>query len=191
MLIPVAIAHRIAAGEVTLAYRAWSRPTVRAGGTLVCVAGQLSIDAVDPVDPAAITDEDARAAGAADADALRATLRLGPGRTTYRIALHLLGPDPREALRADADLDAEARADLDRRLDAMDRRAAAGPWTRRYLAAIAAHPAVVSTELAASLGEERQELKVRVRRLKALGLTESLEVGYRLSPRGERYLAGP
>jgi hypothetical protein len=28
-----------------------------------------------------------------------------------------------------------------------------------------------------------------VRKLKALGLTESLEVGYRLSPRGRAYLA--
>jgi hypothetical protein len=191
VLIPIAVLRRIEAGEVTLAFRAWSRPTVRTGGHLTTAIGRLAIDAIDPVDPAAITDAEARAAGAADADALRASLRIGPGRTTYRIALRLDGPDPRLALREDADLDPDARADLDRRLDAMDRRTPSGPWTRRTLGAIAEHPGVVSTELASLLGQERQELKVRIRRLKALGLTESLEVGYRLSPRGERYVAGP
>ena len=35
---------------------------------------------------------------------------------------------------------------------------------------------------------ERLRFKERVRRLKALGLTESLEVGYRLSPRGQAFL---
>ena len=49
---------------------------------------------------------------------------------------------------------------------------------------------MVSTELARDVGEERQAYKLRVRRLKALGLTESLEVGYRLSPRGRAYLRG-
>ena len=48
---------------------------------------------------------------------------------------------------------------------------------------------MVSTELAAAAGQERAYFKLRVRRLKALGLTESLEVGYRLSPRGAAYLA--
>jgi hypothetical protein len=35
---------------------------------------------------------------------------------------------------------------------------------------------------------DRPEFKQRVRRLKALGLTESLQVGYRLSPRGMAFL---
>jgi hypothetical protein len=48
---------------------------------------------------------------------------------------------------------------------------------------------VVSTELAAEAGQDRAYYKLRVRRLKALGLTESLEVGYRLSPRGRAFLA--
>jgi hypothetical protein len=47
----------------------------------------------------------------------------------------------------------------------------------------------VSTELAAEADQERAAYKIRVRRLKALGLTESLERGYRLSPRGSAYLA--
>ena len=65
----------------------------------------------------------------------------------------------------------------------MDR-AADQPWTRSTLRQIQRLPGVVSTELAAEAGQERAAYKLRVRRLKALGLTESLERGYRLSPRG-------
>jgi predicted transcriptional regulator len=35
---------------------------------------------------------------------------------------------------------------------------------------------------------DKVRFKANVRKLKALGLTESLEVGYRLSPRGEAVL---
>ena len=69
----------------------------------------------------------------------------------------------------------------------MDR-AAERPWTRQVLEQIRRHPGVVSTVLAADAGEERPAYKLRVRRLKALGLTESLVTGYRLSPRGAAYL---
>ena len=41
----------------------------------------------------------------------------------------------------------------------------------------------------AQLGRDTQPFKLDVRKLKNLGLTLSLEVGYRLSPRGEAYLA--
>jgi len=63
------------------------------------------------------------------------------------------------------------------------------PWTNSTLRQIQRLPGVVSTQLAAEAGPERRAYKLRVRRLKALGLTESLERGYRLSPRGQAYLA--
>jgi hypothetical protein len=74
------------------------------------------------------------------------------------------------------------------RLDRLDRASSHGPWTRPTLAAIRDSPAVVSTKLAEQLGRERFALKADIRKLKALGLTESLEVGYRLSPLGVDYL---
>ena len=43
-------------------------------------------------------------------------------------------------------------------------------------------------DLAASVGREKPPFKLDVRKLKNLGLTESLPVGYRLSPRGRSYL---
>jgi hypothetical protein len=52
-------------------------------------------------------------------------------------------------------------------------------------------------DLAARLGRQTAEFKRDVRKLKELGLTESLDIGYRLSPRGEavvdagRRAAGP
>jgi hypothetical protein len=49
-------------------------------------------------------------------------------------------------------------------------------------------PATYSGLLANYLGISQAEFKPWVRKLKALGLTESLEVGYRLSPRGEKVL---
>ena len=50
------------------------------------------------------------------------------------------------------------------------------------------HPGEVSTKLAARVDRERFAFKADVRKLKALGLTESLEVGYRLSSLGEAFL---
>jgi hypothetical protein len=53
---------------------------------------------------------------------------------------------------------------------------------------IAEAPGVRAPDLAARVGEEVPRFKRRVRRLKALGLTESLRIGYRLSPRGVAFL---
>ena len=93
-------------------------------------------------------------------------------------------------LAASADLSPADRAELDRRLDRLDRAAAHGPWTRAALAVIAGRPGRRAADLAAWFGRETQPFKTDVRKLKNLGLTESLEVGYRLSPRGEAYLGG-
>lgn len=54
---------------------------------------------------------------------------------------------------------------------------------------IGERPATVSTVLAAQLGMERLPFKQKVRRLKALGLTESCRSATRLSPRGRAVLA--
>ncbi len=56
------------------------------------------------------------------------------------------------------------------------------------LRCLASNPAVRAGDLASELGYEKKWFKNNVRKLKALGLTESLEVGYRLSPRGRAFL---
>jgi hypothetical protein len=189
MLFRAADRPALAAGELTVAFRRWRRPTVKAGGTLQSPVGVLAIETVDVVDPGAITDADARRSGHPDATSVRAALR-GAGET-YRIAFHLVGPDPRIALRADAAVTAETRAAIAARLARLDAASRHGPWTDATLRAIAAAPATRAADLAVRLGrDELQPFKADVRKLKALGLTESLEVGYRLSPRGRAFLHG-
>lgn len=188
MLFNVALHPSIEDGTVTVAFRRWKRPTVVAGGTLLTPVGLLAIDAVDVVDEGDVTEADARAAGSASLDELRAALRSGADRTLYRIRFHRAGDDPRTALRADDDLDAAARRSIDEQLARWDRASASGPWTEPTLRAIATSPGAPSRLLAPELDVDQPTFKRRVRQLKGLGLTESLEVGYRLSPRGRRYL---
>ena len=180
-------------GTITVTFRTWKRAQVKVGGTYRpggVVA--LRVDGVRQVPVSAITDADARAAGEADRAAL--LRRLGsPERDheVWRVDFHVVdAPDPRVALRADDRLDSEAVAALSTRLERLDRASSHGPWTRATLEAIAAQPGVVSTALAEQLGRDRPSFKIDVRKLKALGLTESLEVGYRLSPRGRAFLDG-
>ncbi len=175
----------IEAGEVTLAFRRWRHPTVRAGGTLRTRAGVLAIESVEPVEEDSISEADARRAGAAGRDDLIAQLR--PDGTLYRIKFRLAGPDPRIALRERADLDEEERAAIDARLARLDAASRHGPWTTSVLDLIERRPATRAPELAAELGRETAPFKADVRKLKELGLTESLERGYRLSPRGRAY----
>jgi len=190
VLVSNAVAARIAAGEITVAFRWWRRPTVKAGGTLITQAGQLAIDLVTVIEPGEVTDVDARAAGFESADEALDDLGEPPDRRLHRVRFHLLGDDPRVALRAQASLTAAERATLDKRLDRWDDAGPSGPWTRAILDVIAEHPGVVSTDLAPLVGLDRPTFKRRVRQLKSLGLTESLEVGYRLSPRGRALRAG-
>jgi hypothetical protein len=180
--------RRIASGEITMALRRWRRPTVKAGGILRTRAGVLAIESVDAIEPEQVTDADARRAGRPDRGALLASLR-GEG-TLYRIGFHLAGPDPRIALRERAELSPAERTALGRRLGRLDAASRHGPWTARVLRLIADRPATRAADLAAELGREKAPFKADVRKLKELGLTESLEVGYRLSPRGRAYLGG-
>jgi len=190
MLIQVRFREAIANGEVTLTFRRWKRPQVVAGRTYRTAAGRIAVDAVDTVDPARITQADARRAGFASRAELLAALRGDADLPTYRIRFHGAdGPDPRSVLASAAVLSADEVADIGQRLARLDRASSHGRWTADVLQTIAARPGVRAADLAASFGRETQPFKLDVRKLKNLGLTLSLEVGYRLSPRGEAYLA--
>jgi hypothetical protein len=187
VLIRQAVLAQIREGAVTQQYRRWDRPRVKAGGTLTTAIGVLAIDAVEPVEPTALTAADAQAAGYASVTDLLADTR--PDGVLYRITLHLAGADPRIALRDDDALDETTLTDLTNRLARLDRASALGPWTTATLRTIADRPAVRAGDLADQLGQERLVFKANVRKLKSLGLTESLTIGYRISPRGAAYLA--
>ena len=188
MLIPIVTLHEIAAGRIDLAFRRWSRPTVKTGGTLHTAVGVLRIDAVDAVELASVTDRAARRAGFANRAALLAELDRHRDGQLYRIRLHLDGEDPRIALRESAELTTDDVEGITARLDRLDRASTHGPWTRVTLALIHDRPAVRAPDLAASIGRDTQPFKTDVRKLKNLGLTISLGTGYELSPRGRAYL---
>lgn len=189
MLFKQATLDGIAAGKVTLAFRRWARPTVRAGGTLTTAAGILAIEAVEAIELADISDQDAIRAGFASIEALRRDLR--PEGQLYRIAFHRMGDDPRIALRDAAALDEADVGMLRAALAGLDRSHRAGPWTTVVLGLIAERDGITAAEIAARLGCEKLALKADIRKLKALGLTESLQIGYRLSPRGRALLDWP
>ena len=77
--------------------------------------------------------------------------------------------------------------DVLQRLARMDA-ARDSPWTDRILTLIAANRGARAADLAGRVGRETRLFKADVRKLKELGLTESLDVGYRLSPRGQAIL---
>lgn len=179
----------IADGTVDVTFRRWKRRQARAGRRYRTGAGIIEVDAVDVVEPSAIAEADARRAGYPSVDALVADLRGTPDLPLYRIRFHAApGPDPRSVLAGTDSLDDDEVAEIDRRLDRLDRASRHGPWTAATLALVAEDPRRRAGDLAAAVGREVQPFKVDVRKLKNLGLTLSLEVGYRLSPRGESYL---
>jgi hypothetical protein len=180
----------IADGSVTVTYRRWKRSQAVAGHVYRTAAGAIGVDAVDIVEADSITDADAVRAGYPSADALRSDLR-GPAElAVYRLSFHAVtDPDPRDTLAARDTLSEADVAEIDRRLDRLDRASSYGPWTAATLQAIADRPEVRAPDLAASFGRETAPFKLDVRKLKALGLTLSLRIGYRLSPRGKVYLA--
>jgi hypothetical protein len=119
MLLTSAELDGIRDGRITMAFRSWTRPTVKTGGRLRTAIGELEIVRVEPCELESLTVRDARAAGYGSMSALAASL---------------------------------------------------------------------TATLAKRVGQERDHFKQNVRKLKELGLTESLEIGYRLSPGGRAYL---
>jgi hypothetical protein len=187
VLINQATAQGIADGSVTLAFRRWDRPRVRPGGTQRTVAGVVRFDSVEEVDPASLTEDDAARAGVRSLAALLRLLDRRDGAHVYRMEVCLAGADPRVALREQAELSDDDRRSIDERLDRWDA-ARSAPWTREILRLVAENPGRRAPDLAASLGRETLPFKLDVRKLKELGLTHSLQVGYEISPRGRAYL---
>jgi hypothetical protein len=192
------IAEAIRAGTVMQAFRRWDVPRVKVGGTQLTSAGVVRFDACTEVpDLSRLTERDAERAGAKDLAALQKSLmpttrkptaRAGRGGDkVYRVCLSWVAEDPRIALRGKTP-DPEELTETARRLSRLDARPT-GAWTRQVLEWIRANPRIVSKELAAQRGVELLPMKADIRKLKALGLTISHDVGYELSPRGAAYLA--
>ena len=201
MLLTLKVLHQIQASQIDLVFRRWQKPTVKPGGRLRTAIGELTIETVTIVDPISISDEEARRAGFESGDAVRHDLfrertatgaRARVARPTdasviYRVEVRYAGVDGRASLRDTLLSDAEMTSTL-ARLSAMDARCPRGPWTSRTLGLLETWPGRRAPELAELENRETLAFKADVRKLKELALTESLTVGYRLSPRGEQTL---
>jgi hypothetical protein len=179
----------IRAGTITVVFRRWRRRQVTAGNVYRTAAGRIIVESINEVSPARIRRVDALAAGYRTVAEAVADLRGDPTDPVYLLRLRYVDePDPRTLLAEDAELSTSDVEEITRRLARYDATSTRGPWTGETLDIIRRRPATRAGDLADELGRDRLPFKVDVRKLKGLGLTVSLEKGYRLSPRGEAYL---
>lgn len=179
----------LVAGDVRLTFRRWAKPHVKPGGRYRChPIGVLVVDAVSRVPAGEVGLADARLAGFASVAELLEYAASGPagpltGATVlWRVELHHGGDGDRVDIALDEALSAEDLAAVRARLERW------GDWPLPTMRLIAKHPRVAASKLAAKLGRETLPFKVDVRKLKKLGLTQSFEVGYEVSPRGQAFL---
>ncbi len=188
MLIKRNILDKILAGEIDLAFRRWKRPTVKTGGRLRTAVGELRIIDVSQVDIGSVSADDVARAGYISRDDLEADLADRPDAELYRISLRFDGQDARVPLRENDNLTDQECSALLEKLARLDRKFDRGAFSVAVLKLIEEQPAVAAFEIAHQVGLEKQVFKQHVRKLKEHGLTESLTVGYRLSPRGKSFL---
>ena len=170
-------------GTLDLAFRRWDRPRVVVGTRMRTTVGLVEVTSVEPVAASRLTAADAKRAGAASLAALRRGLADRPERTVYRVGLRFAGDDPRVALRK-AEPTSTSWTRSARRWSGSIGRRRSGPGPPQTLRLIDESPATLAPELAAGVGRDTPSFKRDVRKLKELGLTESLDIGYRLAPRG-------
>ena len=181
--------ERIRSGEITCTVRIWQRPHVKVGGRYSLGGGAIVVDEVHETRLDDITAALARRCGFPSLVDLVKTAKHGAGERVFVIDFHYDGKTGARPRPETGAVSAEELAELVQHLAAMDRRSKVGEWTLATLRAIEARPGVLAAKLARSLGRPRDEFKRDVRKLKTLGLTFSLEIGYRLTPTGEALLA--
>src|SRR4029078_150994 len=179
----------IKSGKISLIFRRWKKAGVKKGGTQMTQLGVVGIDDVKVVTEDKITAADAKKAGFKSRDELLSDL-YDRDEDIYKIKVHWVGEDPRKALRADDKLTKKDVDEIVGKLRKLDQNSQRGNWTQLYLQMIHDQPNTHAQILAKQIGLTIPTFKPWVRKLKALGLTESLRPGYRLSPRGQKVLAG-
>jgi len=188
MLFKTKFSALIKAKKIETAIRKWTRPTVKENGTLITAAGRLRITSVKKIKYNEITDKEIIEAGYANRKELDRELDRKTVGEIYRIKFKLEGDDPRIKLREHEDLSAVELDALRKKFQALDARSKIKGWPLRILEAIDKEPGVLAIQQANKLGYEKMWFKLHVRKLKNLGLTISLERGYKISPRGKVFL---
>jgi len=88
----------VIAGDITVSFRLWQRPRVRAGGRYPVGPAMIEVDSVELVPFSTVTAADVRQAGEPDLETLRErAAHAGPiadDTLVYRIEFHLVGQSP-------------------------------------------------------------------------------------------------
>jgi hypothetical protein len=177
----------IQSGKITLIFRRWKKAGVKKDGTQMTQLGVVGIDDVKIVTENQITERDAKKAGFKSREDLLSDL-YDRDEDIYKIKVHWVGEDPRKALSSNDKLSKKEIDEIIGKLQKLDQGSQRGNWTQLYLQMIHDQPNTHAEILAGQIGLTIPTFKPWVRKLKALGLTESLRPGYRLSPRGKKVL---
>jgi len=170
----------ILAGRITVSFRNWKRPHAAVGGVYrLRPSGAVKVIGVRPVRLRDIEADDLRRAGFDSVAEIARFLKLPESANVTRVEFKLTDETAGKPL---PELSAD---EVVTRLQATDRRSAT-PWTADVLALIRDHPATRAGDLTPRMGWDTPAFKANVRKLKRLGLTLSLEAGYRLTDLGEQ-----
>jgi len=84
----------VAAGDITVSFRLWTRPKVKVGGRYSMGPATIEVDAIDLVPFASVSRADVRRAGERDRESLRArAAHAGPiadDTLVYRVEFHVV-----------------------------------------------------------------------------------------------------
>ncbi|MCE7044426.1 hypothetical protein [Dyadobacter sp. CY312] len=178
----------IRSGNITLAFRKWQKAFVKKGSLLHTSIGLVQIHAIEAINESDITSQDALNAGFPDKKQLvQSFVQNGEG-TIFKISISYHSADPRIKLREQSEISEQQFADLKKKLVRLDNLSKHGHWTERILLTIKDNPNLHAVGIAMQTGFEKEWLKLNIRKLKNLGLTISHNIGYELSPLGEKFI---
>jgi hypothetical protein len=182
----------IKAGKISLAFRKWKKLSVKKGDLIKTEVGIIKIGNVTKINPKEIIEIEAVKAGFASAQALISLLEGQKDGGIYRIEVSC---EQEDELVVDAEMEAEIAAidpaelaEISLEIQDLDQASKVGRWTVKTLQAIQQNPNLKSADLAVILKKEKEWLKLNVRKLRALGLTESHEPGYSITALGIAFL---
>lgn len=188
MILKMAALNGIKSGTITLQFRKWKKPSVRKGSRIKTALGVVEIADIEEIPLNKISDDDAVSAGYQDRKELVNSINSIAEGKIYKIGVRYYSEDPRIALRENTDVSDKDLNAIKLKLERLDKYGKEGSWTLRVLHLIRDNPQVRAADLAKKLKKEKDALKIDIRKLKNLGLTISHEVGYSISPLGEKVL---
>jgi len=185
----------IVSGAIDRTFRIWPTARVKAGARYRChPIGVLEVDSIDRMQIREIGEDDAQKAGFSSRSELLEFLSqmakqpLSETAELFLVRFHHGGDGDRVSVALETNLSNEEIRATEEKLVKLDQRSSYGPWTQETLALIEQYPRTAASKLAERAGRETKPFKADVVKLKKLGLTQSFEVGYEVSPRGRAFL---